>query len=365
MRFTSSRAALADALSLVSDVIPNRSAKPVLQNVRIQGNDDGTITLSGTDLEIGLCYRMPVDDLTDPCSSLLPASRFAGIMRDDWASTVTVSIEEDRAEISTENGTFHLVGNAGEDFPSISEMPEENVVEISGADFADAIRKTSFACARGDTRYALNGILVHMEGKDIEFVASDTHRLSLSRKKSRSEAKKGEAIVITKGLTTLARMAEDEETVRLHLATHELIAETSNGTLVTRLVDGQFPRYREVIPRDLETKVTVNRELLIKTLRLAGQVTNEETHSMVFAVVGDKVQLNATGSESGDARVELPAEVTGENVSASFNYVYLTDALKALDCETVTWQFRDPQSPVRMDVDDFTHIIMPIRPRDV
>lgn len=364
MRFTCSRSALADALALVSEVIPSRSAKPVLQNIQITGNDDGTITLAGTDLEVGLRYTMPVDDLTDPCTSLLPAARFSGIMRDDWAKAVSVTVEDDRAEISTENGTFHLVGTPGDDFPALSALPEDNITEISGNDFADAVRKTVFATARGDTRYALNGILLHLEGKDVELVASDTHRLSLCRKKARGEAAKGEAIVIAKGMTTLARLAEGEETVRLHLATHELIAETSKATLVTRLVDGQFPRYREVIPRDLEIKVKLNRELFTKTLRLAGQVSNEETHSIVFAVEGDKVVLNASGSESGDAKVEVPAEVTGDAISVNFNYLYLIDVLKVLQDDEVVLQFRDAQCPARIDADDFTHIIMPIRPRD-
>lgn len=365
MRFTCSRSALSDTLALLSDVVPARSAKPVLQNVKVTGNNDGSVTFSATDLEIALTTNIAVDELTDPCTVLLPAARFAGLIRDDWASTVTITAEDDRAEISTENGTFHLVGNASEEFPPIQEMPEKGLIEIAAEDLADAVRKTLFATAKGDTRYALNGILLHIEKKDVEFVSSDTHRLSLCRKKSRTAGTNAEAIVITKGMNLLARLAEDEEVIKLHLTAHELIASTSRATMVARLVDGQFPRYREVIPRDLENKVTLNRELFMKTLRLAGQMSNEETHSLTVSASKDTVVLSASGSESGDGRVDLPAEVTGEDVSANFNYIYLLDVLKVIEDETITLQFRDAESPSRLDVGDFTHIIMPIRPRDL
>jgi len=363
MKFSCSRSTMSDVLGYLNDIVPSRSASPILQNIMMQGNADGTLTLSATDTEIGLKHTIAVDDLQDPCAVLLPANKLAGLIRDDWASTIKFSIENERAEITSENGTFHLMGQASDEFPTINDMPEKGIIEMNGKDIVDAVQKTLFATAKGDTRYALNGILLHIEKKDVEFVSSDTHRLSLSKKKSRTGDKSAEAIVITKGMATLARLSDGEETVKLHLTSHELIAETSQATMMARLVDGQFPRYREVIPKDLEKSVTVNRDLFIKTLRLSGQITNEETRSITLSTTSDTLVINTSGNESGDGKTEVPAEVVGEDIQASFNYIYLMDVLKVLTTESITLRFRDADNPSRLDVGDFTHIIMPIRPR--
>lgn len=365
MKFSCSRAKLSEALSLIADVLPARAAKAVLQNVQLTGNADGTITLAATDLEIGLRYTLEVENLADAGTALLPGARLIGLVRDDWAETAHLAIEGDRAELRTENGTFHLVGGAGEDFPQIKQLEEKDAVEINGSDFAEAVRKTAFATARDETRFALNGILLSIDKGTAEFVASDTHRLSLVRKKVRNKGgAKTEAIIITKGMSTLAKLAESQETVRLQLTPHELIAQTANATLVTRLVDGQFPRYRDVIPKDLENKVTIARDMMMNTLRLVGQMTNEETRSVTLSSGDGKLLVSATGSEAGDGQVEIPAETEGKDeLAISFSYIYVVDALRVLDTDKVTLLFRDSDSPARLDVDDFTHVIMPIRSR--
>ncbi len=363
MRFSCQRTQLADIVSLLADVLPSRSAKPVLQNIEIIGRSDGTITLSATDLEVALSCSLAVDDLTDPSTVLLPGARLAGLLRDDWSPQITLSVDGQRAEIASDNGVFHLMGDNSEDFPPIPEMPDKNNAQLDATSLSDAVKKTLFATARGDTRYALNGIYLTFDKKNIHFVASDTHRLSLVRKKSAKSLESAEAIVISKGLLTLARVAEGEEEITLHLGQHQLIAATPSAVLSARLVDGQFPRYRDVIPKDLANKITVNRELLMKTLRLAGQLTDEETRSITLSASGDMLLLTAAGAESGDARLEIPATIEGGDVQVSFNYLYIMDLLKVLEEDEVTLQFQNAESPARIDVGDFTHVIMPIRPR--
>lgn len=361
MEFSCSREALSNVMALMTDVIPSRSVKPVLQNVQITGNEDGTVTFAGTDLEIGLRVNVEVDSLRDPESVLLPAHKLFAWVRGDWAPTVHLAINDNRAELKTENGTFHLVGAAGEEFPVIQGMPEGDVLRIPAEDFCEAIKLTMFATAKGDSRYALNGVFLNIDKKNVEFVASDTHRLSLVQKKSRSAGKPGDAIVVTKGMSSLARLAEGEEEVKLHLTSKEMIAQTSRGTVVARLVDGQFPRYREVIPKDLGIKIKANRDLLIKTVSLCGQLADEETRSVTLRSDGDILHVEVKGSEHGDGSMEVPIELEGDGVETSFNFNYLLEALKAVQEETIDLQFRDGESPMRIDSGDFTHIIMPIR----
>lgn len=363
MRFRCSRAKLHEALSLLCNVVPPRSSKPVLQNIVLRGNEDGTLSMTATDLEIAIRYRLEVEGLTDPEELLLPAVRFSGIVRDDWSETVSVSITDCKTEIETDNGRFHLLGAPVDDFPPFREMEEEKACEIQASAVMNAIGKTSFATAKGDARYALNGIFLRIEDGHIEFVASDTHRLSLVRKKAHGATPgNAEAIVITKGMVELSRLCQDQELIKMQLTSHELLARTANAELVARLVDGQFPRYRDVIPKDLPNKMTMARELLNKTLRLVGQMTNEESHSVTIAASGEKVLVSASGSEAGDARVEIDGALEGEEVATAFNYHYLMDVIKVLEDDNISIRLVDGDRPVRIDEGDFTHIIMPIKP---
>jgi DNA polymerase-3 subunit beta len=344
-------------------VAPQRSAKAVLQNIKLQGQEDGTISLSATDMEIGLTYNMDVENLTDPDCVLLPAARLSGLIRDDWSETVNFVIENQKAEISTKHGKFHLMGSDDSEFPEIPGLGEAEFVEINGDEIVDAVAKTMFAAARSDVRYALNGILISADKDNMDFVASDTHRLSLVKKKIRNSKEiKADAIVIPKGMSTLARLSEGQEGVKIRITPREMIAQTACATLVARLVEGQFPRYKDVIPKDFDKTVTIDRETLAKSLRLAGQVANEETRSLTLSASGGKVTASATGNDAGDAQVEMEAQIEGGDVSISFNFVYLLDVIKVLDGKSITLQLKDRDTPARLDAGDFTHVIMPIKP---
>jgi len=364
MRFSCSRSALSDVLALLSDVVQVRSPKPVLQNIQIKGNEDGTVTLSATDLEIAISCSLQVEDLKDATTLLLPAQKFNGIVRNEWAETLSLNLTEDKGEITSPNGTFKLNGSAADEFPSIKTLEEGGFIELSGEELQDAVSKTVFATAKGDSRYALNGIYLVIEEDTAEFVSSDAHRLSLCGKTVRNtEGMKKSAIVITKGMVELSKMSKDCESVKIQLTSNEMIAETPSATLVCRLVDGQFPRYRDVIPAELPKSMTVEKEHLVRSLHLVGQMTNEETRSIAIKTMGNKVQVSATGNEAGEGVIEMEAECSGGDVTASYNYNYLLEMLKVLDEEKVTLQFQDGERPAKVENGDFTHIVMPIKPR--
>lgn len=348
---------------MLTDVVPTRGVKPVLQNIKVTGNDDGTLTLAATDLEIGMTYRMPVEELADPETVLLPATKLHALIRDDWSDTIAFKTEADRTTLTTQNGSFQLLGAAGEDFPEIQPLAGKGIVEMAASDFLEAAEKVLFATAKGDSRFALNGVLLAIDGESIEFVASDTHRLSCVRKTCRNaDGFTGSAIVITKGIQELARLCNREENVRLQIGNHKLIAETARASLVASLVDGQFPRYRDVIPSGDNASFHVAKESFSKAMRLAGQLTNEETRAVSILTDESGVVIRAIGNESGSGELRLEAEVVG-TVETSFNFQYVLDMLRVLPEESVRLIFRDNESPVRVESGDFTHIIMPIRAR--
>ena len=361
MKFTCSRSILAEALHIVNNVIPSRATKPILQNVQIKGNDNNTITLTGTDLEIGISIILEIDEIIEPETVLVSAHTLQGIISEDKSEIVTFDIKDDVAIMTTSKGEFNFSVAVDEDFPKISEITDENIFEIPGDALADAISKTEFATAKGDTRYALNGICVNILDDSIDFVSSDTHRLSKVNKKiNKINVENGKYIIITKGMKELAKLSVGEEVVKIQIHNNELIAKTSNATIVTRLVEGQFPNYNNVIPNEKNVELELNREEIINGLRLVGKMSNEESHSVKFEAANQKLCLSATAGNIGSGSQEYDINITGGEIRTNFNYNYMIDALKSFNSSELILLFKDNDTPVKIEEGDYLHIVMPI-----
>ncbi|MCD8349426.1 MAG: DNA polymerase III subunit beta [Planctomycetaceae bacterium] len=359
MEFTINKNQFSEALSLVAAVVPERSARAILQNLMLTGNEDSTITLSATDLEIGLQMTLDVTGMQNPSQVLLPASRLNALVKGSFADELQISIQDYKAEIRTRQGRFQVPGLDVMDYPSISEF-EGNSVFIHGDDFADAVQKTVFATAKGDTRYALNGIYININEGSAEFVASDTHRLSLVSKKVRNpDAVQAEGILLTKGMTTLARLAAGAEVVELAVSATEMVAKTANAIISIRRVEGMFPRYHDVIPPKSDMHVTVKKDELLRSLHSIGLMSSDESKSVLFAIADGALTLSAS-SENGEGNLTLDAETVGAPMEIKFNFTFLVDVLKNIAEDQVTIQFKDADNPARVDSGDFMYVIMPI-----
>ena len=360
MKFSVATSAFSDMLSLTCSVTPERSARAILQNLRLDGMEGNTIVVSATDLEIGLKISLEVEELSDPVATLLPASRLSSLVKRITAKELMLSIEENKTKIKTKQSNFQLPGADVLDYPIIPDFKPEGAVFIHGDDFADAVQKTVFATAKGDTRYALNGIFVKVFENSIEFVASDTHRLSLVKKKIRNPDNSSyEGILLTKGMATLARLGSGQETVELNITPNEMLAHTPNATLIIRRVDGMFPRYSDVIPPVRDSIATFNREEMIQTLYSIGLMASDETKVVKFSISSGVIEVSAS-SENGEGTIRLDAEVTGSDLEIKFNYVFLVDALKNMSDDVVSLQYKDADSPARLDSGDFLYVIMPV-----
>lgn len=360
MDFTINKSIFSEGLSQITSVVPERSARAILQNFMLSGNADNTITLSATDLEIGLRLTLEVTNMHEPGQVLLPASRLNNLIKGSQSDEIHVSINDNRAEIKTKQGRFQLPGMDVADYPAIPDFKTGGAVFIHGDDLVDAVHKTIFATAKGDTRYVLNGIYVSINSHDAEFVASDTHRLSLIKKKVRNpDASIFDGIILIKGMSTLSRLAGGCDTVELNITANELLARTANSILVIRRVEGMFPRYQDVIPPKSEASVTANREDLMRSLHTIGLMASDESKAVLFSISDTGLDISAS-SENGEGNLHLDAEVVGDGIEIKFNYVFLVDVLKNLSDEKVTIQYKDGENPARIDSGDFMYVIMPI-----
>lgn len=360
MRFSIDKTKFSEALSLVSSIVPERSARAILQNFMLTGNEDNTITLSATDLEIGLKLTLEVSEMQDPGCVLLPAGRLNALVKGSYSDSLDIAIENSTAVIKTKQGRFQVPGQDCQDYPAVPDFNPERALFIHGDDFADAVSKTVFATHKGDSRYALNGIYLNIDSGHIDFVASDTFRLSLVKKKIRNpDAVTADGILLTKGMTTLARLASGNDIVELVLTANELLARTPGATVIIRRVEGMFPRYQDVIPAKSDLHFTVEREELMRSLHSIGLMSSDESRSVVFTTSENRLNISAS-SENGEGSLDLDAETSEPGIQIKFNYQLIIDALKNIDDEKVAFQYKDSECPARVDSGDFTYVIMPI-----
>lgn len=360
MRFSIDKSKFSEALSLIASVVPERSARAVLQNFLLTGNDDNTITLSATDLEIGLKLSLDVQEMQDPISVLLPASRLNALVKGTYSDSLTISVEDNTAVIKTKQGRFQVPGQDSEEYPAVSDFKPEGAVFIHGDDFADAVQKTVFATHKGDSRYALNGIFVTIDGANVEFVASDTFRLSLVKKKIKNpDSVTIDGIMLTKGMVTLAKLAAGNDVVELALTSNELLAKTPGATVIIRRVEGMFPRYQDVIPPKSDLHFIVEREEFMRALQSIGLMSSEESRSVMLNASENVLNISSS-SENGEGSLDLDAETSDPGVQIKFNFQLILDALKNIGDEKINVQYKDSDCPARIDSGDFTYVIMPI-----
>lgn len=364
MKFSCDRSSLATVLTLVNNVIPTRTPKAVLQNLQIKPNNNNTITISGTDLEIGVAITLPVEDLKSPKSVLLNAHQLTGVITEEKSERVFFEVTKEVAKLTTERSSFEFA-ISDEEFPAIKKIDDDKVIVIKASDLQDAIERTKFAVAHNDGKYAFNGICISITKDEIDFVASDGNRLSLLTKKITNASKiEGLSIVITKGLIELARLANRDENINIQVTPSGIIATCGTARLMARLLEGKFPKYREVIPNDIKIKITANRQEMINGLRLLSKLCTEDSRGVHLDGVNNKLVMSVKAGVSGSGKIEIDAVITGGEVKTAYNCTYLLDMLNSFRGDEVTLKLKNNAKPMYIEEGDYLHIITPLNVYD-
>jgi DNA polymerase-3 subunit beta len=362
------RDALVDALSLITGVVATRTPTPALQCVRLSGQD-GRLTLAATDMEVSLTLTIDRVDVETDGEVLIPADKLSQIARSCSDSTLTIFADDDALQIRSSDSRFKVFG-----FP-ISEAPEVLVFEdiqpdftIEGSVFKVVMERTTFAAATDHSRYAINGVNLEVQDGSLRLVATNGHRLALATGNCSEQKGTHNCIVPTKAMTLLKRLLqEDGGTVSVKIDDGRVIFHVDNGagcasTLTSNLVEGAFPPFEDVIPKDLDRKAVVNTQALHGAIRRAHLMTNEESRGVRLVFDGDCLQITSRAPETGEAEIEVPIEsFTGDKLEIAFNPVYIMDALKVISEESVTIELKRSEKPgLIRSGNDFVYIIMPV-----
>ncbi len=363
MKVICDRAALLESLNLVGGVVATRTPKPVLTCVKLTAAD-ATLTLAATDLEVAVQVSTGRVEVSEPGVALVPADKLNQIVRESIDPTLTLETKGDETHIKTADSHFKLLGYPADDFPSLPTFEGEANFELTAGDLHKIVAQTIFATARENSRYAINGVLFDREKNKLAVVATDGHRLAMARTTCKAgEGDQRSAIVPTKALNILLKLFHDGETsVRVRFVDNQILFASEDSLLASNLVEGNFPPYRDVIPKDSDRKASLGTDAFASAVRRAALLTNEESKGVRMSFSGNGLTLSSRAPEMGEATidVDLP-EFQGEPMDIGFNPHYVLDALKVVEEDRITFEFKAPNKPgVIRTGSEFLYVIMPV-----
>ncbi len=324
--------------NLVSSIIPTASVKNVLNGVKLTFWN-GQVELTATDLEVLVRYTLPVKEVEGNGGIVLPASYINPILR-EWATSeeVLMSIEGNTCKLRSRGGYFKIMGEDPAQFPGGSVGSVENFVVVDGGIVSDMVGKVVGSVSSVRTRSALCGVFVRVEGEDIIMVGADGNRLSSVRRKVDNPNKVlMDGIVTVKCLTFLQRfVSECKDTLKVSIDESRIRFVGSKGEIISQLIDGQYPKYEEVIPKQNDKKVVVDREELLSMMRIASYMTSEGCRIVKFILGKEKLTLSSRAANIGEAELELRVDYDGTAFEIGFNPDYVLEALKVADADRVT-----------------------------
>ncbi|TGG91504.1 DNA polymerase III subunit beta [Natronospirillum operosum] len=366
MNLNVSREALLKPLQFVAGVVEKRNTLAILANVLLEAEGD-TLTLTGTDLEVELVARVPLETPAPQAWRVtLPARKLLDLCKSLPAeSQLQFSSEGERVLLTSGRSRYSLSTLPATEFPNIQTDEQASELFIPQSALLRIIDATTFAMAVQDVRYYLNGMLLELKDRQLRTVATDGHRLAMAAVNSEDPVPGVQVIVPRKGVLEMQRILEDTDSpVRLTLTTNHLRATVEQYTFTTKLVDGKFPDYERVIPRGGDKEIVADKDSLRLVLTRAAILSNEKYRGVRLTVTSGNLQVLANNPEQEEAEENLPVDYEGETLEVGFNVNYLIDVLNAIKGEQVLIKAADANSSALVrDFDDETalYVVMPMR----
>lgn len=366
MQFTITREQLLKPLQQVCGVLSSRPTLPVINNILLDIQQD-SVLMTGTDLEVELTTQAQLAQaVTSAGKFTIPAKKFLDICRSlPEDSLLTVQFEEDKALVRAGRSKFTLATLPAEDYPNLMDWQPEVDFTIEQSTLSRLIEATQFSMANQDARYFLNGMKFETEGNLLRTVATDGHRLAVCTMALNQELSAHAVIVPRKAVVELARLlSHSDALVRLEIGTGNVRISTEGITFTSKLIDGRFPDYRRVLPRNADRILETDAESLKRALVRAAILSNERFRGVRLTLSENTLKITANNPEQEEAEEILDVTYQNTDMEVGFNVSYLLDVLNTLKCERVRFSLVDATSSCLIeDCDNNTaeYVIMPMR----
>lgn len=368
MKIVVSKENLSTGLRKVLNVVSSKTTIPVLNNVLLEAAE-GKLALTTTDLEV--CIRTQVPAVVEEeGSTTLPAKKFGQIVSVLPNGDVRLESDEgQRVSIRCQKAYFRIEGMEAREFPKDSGFEGNWAFSLPAAEFRRAVGKVSYAVSQEDSRQVLNGILLSLRGGILTVVGTDGRRLALVEKSLASEgAPEGDVILPIKTVSELTKVLPLEESegeassVKVDLTESRAAFAVGGTVLTSKLVDGSYPNYRQVVPATFAKSAVIPRETFATVLNRVSMVVSDTSASVKMKLENAMLTLAAASAEVGEGSEPMEVSYEGETVEIAFNPAFLADPLRHLECDQLIFQFNDQFSPVSISGDEgFLYVIMPMR----
>lgn len=359
MKITFNRAALSAIVNQAAGVVPGKPPRPVLANLKIAASGDAGV-VSATDLEISVQLQVRSLTVHEPGECLVPAARLAAVLREATDEELVLDAAPDSVTVNGAGGEWEMPTEDVGLFPDFPEGAKGIERTMPGASLREALRRTVFATSDEAGRYAMQGVLVEFAESVTRLVATDGRQLAVVEWPGDGETTTGTHVIPEKACKAVKAALDTEGDVRVVLAANEAMFFTDRATVLTRLVEGRYPKWAEVIPKKRKARVPLKVGAFLKAVRQALTMTDAESRRIMFEFGPDKCILRTKGH--GKAKVCCPVEYDGEVLETALSGEYVTAFLGVLDPElTITMDFVDGKSPVLFrSGDSYRVVVMPL-----
>ena len=361
MKIKLSKDQLLTGIQVVQNIVSAKATLPILSNMLLESKNN-ILKLNTTDLDIGICCELPVN-IYEEGAITIPAKRFSDIVRELPSGDIIIHARKNnQVEIEGEQCRFKLIGLPKEEYPKFPEFKDKEAIQIKQADLKEMLRLTVFAVSHEESRYVLNGLLVEVNGDILRIVATDGRRLAKIERKLLQPSNKDVSVILpVKAVQEISRNLKDEGDVTFITGTNQVLFDIDGTLIATRIIEGEFPNYRQVIPKEIPNKVKINREDLLFAIRRANLLSTPDFQAIKFEVFRDKLVVSKSTPDVGESREEVKIEYGDAELIVGFNPQYLIDALKNIDDETIPMEFQGSDKPCVLRLRDYLYLALPMR----
>lgn len=374
MKFKINRDHFVNGLQQVLNVVSSRATMPILGNVLIETTEGG-IQLTTTNLDIGIRTSI-VAEVEDSGAITLPVRKLATIVKElPQLDVFFETTDKLAAKITSGGSIFKIMGIGSDEFPKLPSFEDQHVFDMAQDELLRMLKSVSYAQSNDENRFILNGVFFNFIDDKLSLVATDGRRLGLiSTEMEITDQNTGSLILPAKTVGELERLLGKGESVRIAFNNRQVAFTVQVGAdasssgfagdlyLVSKTVEGNYPNYRQVIPKETEHRIKVERELLLECVNRAALVTSDKNNSVTICVSENLLEISASSPEYGDSHESMAIQYSGPEVKVAFNPNYIMEPLKALGKDEVFFEFKDELSPgVFKTLESFLCVIMPLR----
>lgn len=354
-------------LQAVLNVVSSRSTLPILANVLLRA-EGKNLVLTATDLDVTIKKKVSAS-VEEEGTITLPVNKLHSIARESGGSLISLQLKGDVCTIESGAFSTKIKGLPAEEFPPLADFPTEGIVKLEQKKVKSMLKRTVYAVSKDENRYVLNGLFLNFKEGKLTMVATDGRRLAMTEEEVELKKEESKEIIVpTKAVQELNRMLREEGEIEIKITENQASfsagdsKEEADIQIVTKLVEGAYPNYKQVIPAESKHRVSIEKEELLHAIKRADIMTSEKANSIKLTFSENNLLFTSNTPEVGESRETMAINYSGEETSIAFNPQFFIDPLNALEEEEIHFEFTDQLSPGVIKVKQpFIYVIMPMR----